>query len=268
VGVYRVAGAPPSWRQRLLAACLACGRGAVASHRAAAALWAFPGVAEGTVEVSVPGERRVARPGILVHRASALPHVDLAVVDAVPVTAPTRTVVDLAAVAPPEVVEEALDDAIRRGLTTPRRLAWRLEALGCQGRRGAAAIRALLAARGAGPVPESVLETRLLRVLATAGLPAPVRQHRVRAAGRSVAVVDAAYPGSRVAVAAEGYRWHGGRARWARDLARRNALTALGWRVIHVTWSDLQDRPEEVVGLIGRALASAGDGRGAGDGRR
>lgn len=37
--VYRLAGSPPSWEQRILAAVLAAGDGSVASHRSAARLW-------------------------------------------------------------------------------------------------------------------------------------------------------------------------------------------------------------------------------------
>src|SRR5688572_24198920 len=40
-GVYRLFGSSATWHQRLLAACLAAGDPAVASHRAAASLWGF-----------------------------------------------------------------------------------------------------------------------------------------------------------------------------------------------------------------------------------
>jgi hypothetical protein len=38
-GVYRLAGAPQTWEQAVLAAALAAGRGAVISHATAAAVW-------------------------------------------------------------------------------------------------------------------------------------------------------------------------------------------------------------------------------------
>ena len=43
-GVYRLAAAPCTWEQTVLAGCLAAGRGAVASHRAAGTLLGLPGV--------------------------------------------------------------------------------------------------------------------------------------------------------------------------------------------------------------------------------
>jgi hypothetical protein len=61
-GVYAVGHVPRHPHCRALAAVLACGDGAVASHWSAAALW---DVAEwpGTCEVSSPGYHR--RPGVL-----------------------------------------------------------------------------------------------------------------------------------------------------------------------------------------------------------
>src|SRR5215208_2892074 len=51
-GVYVVGGAPDTWHQRMLGACLAAGGLAVASHRSAARLWGL--LAQGDlVELSV-----------------------------------------------------------------------------------------------------------------------------------------------------------------------------------------------------------------------
>jgi very-short-patch-repair endonuclease len=85
-------------------------------------------------------------------------------------------------------------------------------------------------------------------------LPEPETQYPVYEHGRVIARLDLAYPDRKLAIEADGYRWHAGRARWQSDLARRNRLTALGWRIIHVTWSDLRDRPDEVVERVRRAF--------------
>ncbi|MEA2420071.1 MAG: hypothetical protein QOE60_2277 [Thermoleophilaceae bacterium] len=77
-----------------LAAVLACGPGAVVSHRCAGAL---QGILEGwpaTVDVSVPGERH-SRRGIRVHRM-AIADDERTVVASVPVTTAARTLLDLA----------------------------------------------------------------------------------------------------------------------------------------------------------------------------
>jgi very-short-patch-repair endonuclease len=67
--------------------------------------------------------------------------------------------------------------------------------------------------------------------------------------------VDFAYPDIRLAIEVDGYRWHAGRARWEHDLGRRNALTARGWSVIHVTSSDIERHPGKTVRVIAEALA-------------
>lgn len=254
-GIYRVAGAPASWRQTVFAEVLGWGDDAAASYRSAASLWTLAGCASEKVELTVVGRQRRTSSRAIIHRERSMPGMDRTVVAAIPVTAPARTLIDIAAVLDTATVEEALDDALRRRLVSLSRLRWRVEELAGRGRPGSAVIRRLIAARtDATEVPQSVLETRLLRLVRGAGLPRPVVQQEVRDKGRVVAVVDLAYPDRRLAIEADGYRWHSSRRRWEHDLERRNALTALGWSVVHVTWEQLTRRPDDVVGRIRMAL--------------
>ncbi|MFA5892171.1 MAG: type IV toxin-antitoxin system AbiEi family antitoxin domain-containing protein [Actinomycetota bacterium] len=255
-GVYRLGGAPVTWRQMLLATCLAAGPEAVASLRSAAVVWGLPGFAPGRFELSVPRSGRRARAGS-VHHPRALPAIDVTEVDGIPVTTPARTLVDIAGIVAADVVEEALDDALRRGIVTIAQVRRRTRDLDARGRPGSGVLAKLLDAR-AGPaeVPQSVFETRLLRALRKAGLPKPAVQHEVRTP-RGRAVLDFAYPEPRVAIEADGFRWHSSRQQWDHDRARRNALTALGWTVIHVTWPELRDHPGEVVRLIHGTITRA-----------
>ncbi|MBI4728877.1 MAG: type IV toxin-antitoxin system AbiEi family antitoxin domain-containing protein [Acidobacteria bacterium] len=253
--VFRLAGDPSSWRQPLMAACLAWGPGSVVSHRAAAALWRLAGFDPGPVELTLPLYRRRDGPGIIHH--NLLQAVDVTTVELIPVTTPARTLIDVASVSPREVVEEALDDALRRGIVSIPRLRWRLAELARRGRTGVAVMRDLIEVRDPTSVPQSVFETRLLRAMRRAGLPPPEAQHPIRSDGRLVGIVDFAFPDARLAIEADGYRWHSGRARWEGDRTRRNELTLLGWRVIHVTWADLSQRQEAVIDTIKRVLAGA-----------
>src|SRR3954452_22323676 len=101
-GVFAVGHERISRRGRWLAAVLACGPGAVLSHRSAAALWGIRpsrGLSEITVR-SVGG--RSNRPGILVHATRPLPPEATPRHDAIPLTSPARTVDDLRRVLPPE----------------------------------------------------------------------------------------------------------------------------------------------------------------------
>lgn len=78
-----------------LAAVLACGDGAVLSHRRAAAAWGLLGDSRYRHDVTVPAEKASGRalPGLVVHRAQ-LAGGDRAERDGVPVTSVARTLVD------------------------------------------------------------------------------------------------------------------------------------------------------------------------------
>ena len=80
-----------------------------------------------------------------------------------------------------------------------------------------------------------------------------VQQHEIYVDGRPFARADFAFPEQRVVIEADGFAYHSGHRAWRRDLARRNTLTNLGWRVINVTWADL-NHPVRIVEQVERAL--------------
>ena len=117
-GVLVLAGAPPSFEQRLMVATLAAG-GAVASHRAAARLHGLDGFGSGDdprglgrcpSPPQAPGCRRPRGAGT----GEGRPHV----VRGIPTTGIARTLADLGSVCEPDRVLQALDDARRRRLST------------------------------------------------------------------------------------------------------------------------------------------------------
>jgi hypothetical protein len=106
-GVY-VLGYPHLTRNGgFMAAVLACGDGAALSHLSAAVLW---GMLNGDrkIHVTTPRDRR--RPGLVVHRAR-LDDEEVRRRAGIPVTAPARTLIDLADVAPRRTLERAIDEA-------------------------------------------------------------------------------------------------------------------------------------------------------------
>jgi len=235
-----------------MVACLAWGEGAAVSNSAAAALWGLASFDPGSVEITVPRDRRRTGPGV-VYRSRLRPD-EVATIDAIPVTTPARTLLDIASTAGRDAVEEALDDALRRRLVTRARLRWNLAIWEKSRSSGVAVLRALVEARD--PIalpPQSVFETRLLRLIKANRLPAPICQYPLAVAGRRIAL-DFAYPDLKLAIEADGYRWHSSRLRWEHDRERSNLLTLSGWRVVHVTWSDLTSRPKTVVAAIKKAL--------------
>lgn len=250
---------PPSWHQSLVAACLSAPEGTFVSHRAAARLWGIDEGNETPLEISTTHDVR-RMPDVIVHRVQSWLPCDIES-RSIPLTSPERTLLDLAAVIPIDRLELALDDALTRRLTSVHRLHWRLNTVGARGKIHSKALRRLLLQRPVGAaIPESRLETRLLRVISASRLPEPQRQFTVFSGKKVVARVDFAYPKQRVAIEADGYRYHSGRQAWARDLARRNALQGLGWTVLHFTHHQIVARREEVVDLIASALSRAKPG--------
>lgn len=244
--VYRPRGAPTSWHGQLMAALLWAGPRSFASHRAAARLYGLEGAERAPVEIAQWTGR--ARPGVLVHRLRAQDRPETRIVDGLRVSRPERTLLDLAAVVSAPRAGQALDDALRRRLTTLRALRRLLDASSSPGRDGTAGLRILLEIReSSDPRVESELERRLVRLLRTAGLPRPVPQHEVTSRGKVVARLDFAYPDLHLGIETHGYRWHGGPERWRRDMARENRLKRLGWVVLAFTWDDVVADPERVV---------------------
>jgi hypothetical protein len=166
-------------------------------------------------------------------------------------TTAARTLVDLGAVASEQEVEAALENALRRGLVTLPALRDRLADLGASGRNGVGTIRHLLDVRGDGTPPtESELETLFLPIIRRAGLPPPHRQFVVRDHRRFVARVDFAYPERQLAIEVLGAEFHLGKDAWHNDMARRNQLVLVGWKVIELSWLDAARRPVQAAGTL------------------
>ena len=103
--------------------------------------------------------------------------------------------------------------------------------------------------------PLSPQETRLRLLLVGAGLPAPELNYRVLHDGRSVAMVDLAYPDRRVAIEYLGDVHRTDRAAFREDIARRERLTERGWTVVFLTADDLKPPIPRALLSVRRALA-------------
>lgn len=98
-GVYATFGRPLDHRARVLAACLAAGDGAVASHRTALSMW---DLLEGEHPVDIT-TRRQSHPvpgGFVLHRPNLLRPVDVTTKKHIPITNPMRSLLDAGAVLP------------------------------------------------------------------------------------------------------------------------------------------------------------------------
>jgi hypothetical protein len=239
---YRLAGAPTSWRGELLAAVWAGGVRAVASHRSAAGLYQIPGGREDIVEITCPRWRRTRHDGLVVHETTAVSARDHTVVDNIPMTTVERTIFDLAAVCSPFTIELAIDNALRRELTTLDKLGATLLRVGKRGRKGTKLLRGFLADRDPAYAPtESERELMLLRVLREHGLPEPERQFSIYdSAGNFIARPDLVYRDLKIAMEYDSFQYHVGKRPHVRDSRRRNAMSGVGWAVLVATAEDLR----------------------------
>jgi hypothetical protein len=249
-GVVRFAGVPRTWEGDLLAAVLAAGRGAAGSHRAAAVVWSA--MDRAPLEVVVPYGRKPRLDGsVIVHRTRD--PIPIHIRRGIPVTTPMRMLVDLGAVAPAWIVEEALDRIEVARLATVAAVEWERARVARPGRRGAGPLREVLDRRALlDSPPDGMLEPRFARLCKSAGLPMPVFQHRV---GRYS--IDFAYPELLVAIEVDGYGPHASRKAFQSDRDRQNTIVGLGWTVLRFTWADVVKRPDHVARVILQAIVNA-----------
>jgi hypothetical protein len=253
-GVYRVGGAPESVEQRRLAAVLAVGPVAAASHRAAAELHGLWTASPPTIEITTTRDQSPELDGVVVHRLADLHPRWITAVDGVPCTTVARTLVDLGAVMPESVVARCLDRALGRSLVTVSAVESARRAVARQGRRGAGVIRRVLVPHLACEPVAGVFEARMARLLAQQELPPAVPEYEVWTdSGAFVARVDFAYPELRLAIEVDGFAAHSSVDAFRRDRTRQNALVAAGWTVLRFTWTEVDDCSP----TVGRTIRSA-----------
>lgn len=242
-GVYAIGHAALTRHGHWMAAVLSLGAGAALSHFSAAALWELRPERGPRIDVTVPSAGgRARRQLIVVHRAPLDP-AERALNDAIPVTTPARTVLDLADVLPRRALERTLDEADFLDLDlsnlAPRR-----------GRRGYRLLTDVLERHSAGSTwTRSRLEERLLALCRDAGLPAPAVNE-----GAEGYEADFSWPAPRLIVETDDWSSHGGRSAFERDRVRDAALTEAGWRVVRITRRRLAAEPQAVAAQLGRLL--------------
>lgn len=236
-GVWRIPGLPRSWDQQLLAAVLAAGAEAAASHRSALALHAVPPARRSPptpIEVSIPSHCRALITGATVHRV-VLPPEHVTNVDGIPVTTYERTLIDSAARLGPRQLSEALDIGLASGRVGTESLRSMIDLLSAAPGRRRAGLRLLLDRLPPGAdTTESVKEIRVLEVLHRAGVRRPVTQHPVTVDGKDF-FLDFAYPELRIGIEYLGWDGHRSRAAFEADQDRDRLLTLDGWTIVYFT---------------------------------
>jgi very-short-patch-repair endonuclease len=235
-GVYTVGHRLLTQHGRWLAAVLACGEGAVLSHRAAAGLWGLRN--ETRLEVTAPRGRH-ARRRVRVHRID-LPPDETTTHHRIPTTTVPRTMLDLSAAVSRDELRSMMRQAETNRLTDPLTLADLMERY--PRRPGIANARAVYdeAQRGMG-ITKKELEHRFQSFLLNAALPVP--QTNAWIEGYEV---DCVWREKRLIVELDSRAFHDTPQAFEADRLRDRTLSARGWRVIRITWRQLHDQPAEV----------------------
>ena len=258
-GVYAVAGTRDGFEFRVLAAVLALGDGALASHRCAAALFDLRRLPCDVPEVTVSGRNAPRIAGFRSHRRDVLMSADRTRIGVIPVTSPAWTLLDLAADGLESMrVGGALDDVLVRKLASLRaveRVVTRGLGLHLP---GAVLLAELVDERRRGVKPSATgLEDELLEIFRTYGLPEPERQFKLSLPGGGMAIFDAAYPDLLLGFEADGDKWHKGLLDRMRDEARDEKAGLIGWTIRRYGSEDIRERPAGVADEVLRLRRTA-----------
>jgi very-short-patch-repair endonuclease len=257
--VLRIAGAPRTREQQMMLAVLDAGPGACISHQTAAAAWRSPGHRIEPVHVwRVRGRSNHPSRRAVQHKTRLLPEHHVSTLRGIPITTPSRTFVDLAAVLPVGRAARLLDDLWARNLTNFARLDRMLAELSKPGRTGLTIARILVQERGPGyRPPESGLERRAIQVLADEGITGFERQVDVGDDDRWIGRVDLRHAIVPLIVEVQSDLYHWGRTNEAQDSARITALEAAGYVVIEVEEFDVWHRPTVAAAAVRSGFETA-----------
>jgi very-short-patch-repair endonuclease len=258
--VMVVVGAPPSWRQLVRATVIAAGEGIVASHSTTARLLGVPvddADEYAVIEVLGPLGRGVRLDGVIGHRSRRLPPIDVTSRADIPCTTPVRTVLDLSGRLTDVDLGRFIDELLRRRLVDLEVLRSRARSLRPAPGYSPKRLERVLALRPPRYDPgESVLEARVLSIIASHGFPVPTQQLRVVACGRSYRL-DFAYASERLYLEGDGFGYHSTASDLDDDARRRNHLVVEGWRPLTFTWRMTDAEIVAVLdGVYDRASAS------------
>jgi len=118
-GVYRLVPFPRSPHEDLFVAWLETGPDSVISHDSALALYELSDALPAAIHVTVPPTASRRHPGLRLH-TNQIGAEEITHYDALPVTTVARTIADVAlAGLADELVEQAVEEAVRNGLVTP-----------------------------------------------------------------------------------------------------------------------------------------------------
>jgi predicted transcriptional regulator of viral defense system len=233
-GVYAVGHGVLGREGRWMAAVLACGEGAVLSHRSAASHWGLLSSAASLIDVTAPAGRH-GRRGIRLHRSRSLDARDSTSHQGIAITSIARTLLDLAATVRADRLERALAQAERLQLYDHTAITDVIAR--ANGHRGKGALTRATS-REDPKWTRNELEAWFLNLVREAGLPEPMVNLSLAAPDHPRLIPDFCWPTHRLIVETDGWETHRTRAAFEADRRRDAALQADGWRVVRFTWHE------------------------------
>jgi very-short-patch-repair endonuclease len=181
----------------------------------------MPGNSE-LIEVTLAAsDGRKKRRGIRIHRSLTIDPGAVTRRSGIPITSPARTLRDLRRTVPAVAFQRAVRRALDLRLVTTTTLDFEPD------------------------LTRSELERMFLRLCRRHHLPAPEVNARV-----GPFEIDFLWRDLSLIVETDGFRYHGGRAAFELDRARDARLQALGYRVVRLTYRQLQESPGDVVAAL------------------
>lgn len=253
--VYAVGHKSLTWEARLMAAVLACGPGAVISHRSAVELWKLREPRQASVDVTAPNRRGRVPSGIRSHRDDRLTGAERTEVFGIPCVSVSRALLDFAAVAPIWELRRAVGEAEVLRILNHAEL--RRTIRHHRGRRGVARLRMVLdEIRPETRRTRSEMEREFLRLCDRAGLPTPKVNVSMRVGGRTQKP-DFLWSNARLIVEADSRTFHDTDSAFQLDRRREQRFQLAGWDVAHCTWEQIFQEPAALAQTIRALLQQA-----------
>jgi predicted transcriptional regulator of viral defense system len=257
-GVFAVGHALLTQNGRFIAAVLACGPGACASHFCAGVLLELGLGVRRLIDVTARGSWGRKVDGIRVHSAATLIAADVIEIDGIPCTSLARTILDIAEDGTRREVERALDRAEQARILDMRAIDDVLSR--ADGRRGAKLLRSVLAEHTVGStLTRDDLEEAFLAIARAVELPPDAVNVWIAFPEGEGAEADFVWRAQSLIVEVDGRDPHTVRKAFNKDRRRDARLTLLGWRVVRFTWQQVTFEPAYVAAMLRGLLNAQGE---------
>lgn len=253
-GVYAVGHDRLTGHGRTMAAVLAYGPRAVASHRTAGGLQGLREDNSPKTDISLPLQSARSRAGIHAHASPTLRPHDVTKRHGIPCTTVARTLLDLADVVPRRQLERALEQAEMMRVFDLDDLHDVLAH--ANGRRGAGVLRDLLGELDDEPgLTANALEDRYLELCRNAGLPRPAVNQWLEVDDGPPIKADFVWIAQRLIVETDGWGSHGTRHGFESDRRRDQRARLAGWETVRFTRRQVLGDPDWVIATTAALLA-------------